>query len=240
MPQPHRLASTVARPLGAAFVLAALAVSGCAAQAPAVAQRQAAPPARTTRTVSAAPTAPIDRLARIARTRWTIERYGPVTHKLMRVVAADPGLRRVLRTGDTTALQAYVRDRFARDWYHLHVSRMRISRGSRILVDAGVPFVVAASKTTLTDDRGRPRGTLEVSVQDVIGFVRFMHRNYPVDVVARGVGSSHVKTSLPVALSVRLPDRGTAVVAGRRYAVRSFTQKALGGEPVKVWILGRP
>jgi hypothetical protein len=73
----------------------------------------------------------------------------------------------------------------------------------------------------------------------VIGFVRYMHRNYPVDVVVRGRGTDHVRTSLPAALDVRLPDAGTATVAGTRYQVRSFPQTALGGEPVKAWILQR-
>jgi hypothetical protein len=116
---------------------------------------------------------------------------------------------------------------------------MRIFRGSRMILDVGVPFVVAPSQMTLRDSGGRSLGTLQTSIQDEIGFVRYMHRNYPVDVVVRGRGAAHVRTSLPAALNARLPDSGTATVSGTRYQVRSFTQTALGGEPVKVWILHR-
>lgn len=71
----------------------------------------------------------------------------------------------------------------------------------------------------------------------MIGFVRYMSRNYPVDVVARGQGPRHVRTSLPAALGVTLPDRGVTTVGGRRYQVRSFTEHALGGEPVRISLL---
>jgi hypothetical protein len=73
--------------------------------------------------------------------------------------------------------------------------------------------------------------------QDVIGFVRFMHRNYPVDVVVRGRGAAHVRSSLPAATNAKLPSRGPVTIAGRRYDVRSFQQTAWGSEPVTVWIL---
>jgi hypothetical protein len=138
-----------------------------------------------------------------------------------------------------TRVRAYVRNEFDRVWYHWHVSRMRIYRGTNRVIDVGVPFVVAPSQMALRDSRGRSLGTLQVSIQDEIGFVRFMHRNYPVDVVVRGRGAAHVRTSLPAALDARLPDWGTATVSGTRYHVRSFMQTALSREPVKVWILHR-
>jgi hypothetical protein len=46
-----------------------------------------------------------------------------------------------------------------------------------------------------------------------------------------------VRTLLPAAAHAHLPARGTVTLAGRRYAVRSFAQRAWAGEPVTVWIL---
>lgn len=229
-----------------AAALLAAAAAGCGASGGATAS--AAPvtgPTAPVRTVAAihhhsthrASKSRIDQLTVVARKRWATERYGSATHQLLRNVAADPGLRRAAGSGNEATLRTYVRARFARVWYHEHVSRMRILRGSNVVVDAGVPFVVGPSSRPLLDQHGKKRGTLEVSIQDVIGFVRYMHRNYPVDVVARGVGKAHVRTSLPAALRVKLPDSGSATIAGRRYQVRSFTQKALRNEHVKVWIL---
>jgi hypothetical protein len=116
---------------------------------------------------------------------------------------------------------------------------MRIRKGSSVVVETGVPFVVAPSKVTLRASNGRSLGTLEVSIQDEIGFVRYMHRNYPVDVVVRGQGPGHVKTSLPAAANATLPSQGPATIAGRRYLVRSFRETAWNGEPVTIWILAK-
>jgi hypothetical protein len=181
----------------------------------------------------------IDDLTAVAKRRYATEVHGGQAQATLRRVAHDPALLAALRTSDPTRLRADVSNRFNRVWYHWHVSRVRILRGTNTLVDVGVPFVVAPSQMTVRGSDGASLGTLQVSIQDVIGFVRYMHRNYPVDVVVRGRGAAHVRTSLPAARNARLPDSGAATVAGKRYQVRSFTQTALGGEPVKVWVLQR-
>jgi hypothetical protein len=221
-----------------ACALAALPIVGCAASAatlpqprPALVQAAAYPPGTGP--------APIDHLTAVAKQRYATEVGGGMAQGTLHRVARDPQLVRALAAGNLTQMRAYVRSAFNRVWYHWHVSRLRIVRGTNMLVDVGVPFVVAPSQMTLHGSKGAPLGTLQVSIQDEIGFVRYMHRNYPVDVVVRGQGAAHARTSLPAALDVRLPDSGTATVAGSRYQVRSFTQTALGGEPVKVWILQR-
>jgi hypothetical protein len=122
-------------------------------------------------------------------------------------------------------------------WYHWHVSRMRILQGGRVVVETGVPFTVAPSQMTLRSAGGRTLGTLQVSIQDEIGFVRFMHRNYAVDVVVRGNIAGHVETSLPAAANARLPATGSVTIAGQRYRVHSFQQTAWDNEPVTVSVL---
>jgi hypothetical protein len=114
---------------------------------------------------------------------------------------------------------------------------MRIRKGSSVVVETGVPFVVAPTTIPLRSSSGRTLGTLEVSIQDEIGFVRFMHRNYPVDVVVRGTGAADVRSSLPAATHANLPSSGPVTIAGRRYLSRSFHETAWNGEPVTVWIL---
>jgi hypothetical protein len=188
-----------------------------------------APPARPARA------APIDRLARIARKRYAIESHGATARAKLRAVGRDPVLLRTLESGSPAAMRAYVRRRFKAVWYGMHVSRLRILRGSRVLVDVGVPFVVAPSEMTLRGRGGRVLGTLQVSIQDEIGFARFTYRNDHVYAVVRGAGS--VRTLLPAAAHARLPARGTVTLAGRRYAVRSFPERTLDDAPVTVWIL---
>jgi hypothetical protein len=132
------------------------------------------------------------------------------------------------------ALRAYVNQRFPGVWYHQHVSRLQILRAGKVIVDAGVPFVVDGPHVTL------PGGdTLRISIQDEIGFVRLIHRHNPVDVVVRGQGAAHVRSSLPAAATAALPASGSTTIAGVAYQVESFSRTALGGEPVRIWILRR-
>jgi hypothetical protein len=116
---------------------------------------------------------------------------------------------------------------------------VRVVRGSRVLADAGIAFVVAPAQKALHDARGRLLGTLQLSIQDVIGYVKYLHRNVHVDVVVRGRGAAHVQTSLPAATRVALPSSGTVTISGRRYRVRSFSEPGLGGETLRIWILKR-
>ena len=219
----------------AAMALAASS-SGCALGEASTAPPPA--PAHAAARTTAAPAASrIDRLTAIARSRYSEEVHGIAVHAQLRWVARDRALLRALRSGSAAGLQVLVkRVQLTR---HRHLTRVRLLRGSRVLADAGGAFVVAPSTRTLRDARGRVLAKLQVSIQDVIGYVRYMHRNHPVDVVVRGTRAGHVESSLPAARRAKLPDRGTATVAGRRYVVRSFREVALGGEPIQVWILAR-
>lgn len=187
----------------------------------------------------AAGTTPIDRMATLARRRYADEVHGSEVHRQLRRIARDPALGAALQSGNVATLRAYVRGKFERVWYHWHVSRLRILRGSHVLVDVGVPWVVEPSQLALRDAHGHMLATLQVSIQDVIGFVRYLHRNFALDVVVRGRGAAHVRTSLQAARHAHLPDSGATTVAGRRYDVRSFRETSFGGEPIKVWILER-
>jgi hypothetical protein len=152
-------------------------------------------------------------------------------------VAADTVLLRALRSGNLAALRAEVRLQDATP--HAHISRLRIVRGSRVLADAGVVFPVAPAQTALHDAHGHVLGTLQLCIQDVIGYVKYLHRNVHVDVVVRGHGAGHVRTSLPAAASMTLPSSGPVTIGGRRYLVRFFTEHGLAGETLSVWILKR-
>jgi|SRR5689334_9016030 len=184
----------------------------------------------------------IDRLTQEAKRRWDIQIHGHSALGKLHRLAGDATLRRLLASRNVGAMRSYVHRTYPRVWYHWHVSCVRVLRGSRLLAEAGVPFCVAPVQMNLRGAHGRYLGTLQVSIQDVIGYVRLMHRNYPVDVIVRGRGAAHVKTSLGhenagLVRHARLPNAGRTTIAGRRYNTRSFTATALGGEPVRIWIL---
>jgi hypothetical protein len=219
------------------LVLAACGSSLATAPSPGTASVPASATVKRDNAAAARPRSGIDRLAVVARRRYSDEVNGTAVHKQLRRVAADPVLLRALHTGDLATLRAEVRLQDATP--HAHISRLRVVRGSRVLADAGVVFVVAPAHEALHDASGRYLGTLQLSIQDVIGYVKYMHRNVHVDVVVRGRGAAHVRTSLPAAAHVALPNSGAVTISGHHYRVRSFRERGLAGETVRIWILKR-
>ena len=75
-----------------------------------------------------------------------------------------------------------------------------------------------------------------MTIQDVTGFVKLMHRLVHVQALVRGA-SGRIRTSLPAATHVSLPASGRVTIASRSYLVRSFDEIGWGGEPLTVWVL---
>jgi hypothetical protein len=169
--------------------------------------------------------------------RYASESAGPVAHATLSRLAHDPGLLAAVRSGSNARVRRYVHSRFRPVWYHWHVSRMRITRGDTTVIETGVPFVVDGPSTTLRDARGHALARLQISIQDVIGFVRLNARLDHVDTVVRGRGTADVRTSLPAALKVKLPRQGEVTIAGHHYRVGSLHETGWRGEPLHIWIL---
>ena len=183
--------------------------------------------------------AALDRVTATGRRQYAAEVSGGKAQALLHRVGNDPALLRALQSSDPNAMRAYIARQFPGVWYHWHISRLRIVQGGRVVVEVGVPFVVAPSQMTLRGAGGRPIGMLQTSIQDEIGFVRLMHRVYGVDVVVRGQRAGDVRSSVPAAARAQLPPSGPVTIAGRRYQVRSFQETAWNNEPVTVWILAK-
>lgn len=169
--------------------------------------------------------------------RYQSESSGQVAHTTLSRVANDPRLLAAVRSRSDARVRRYVASEFPAVWYHWHVSRLRITRGDKTVVETGVPFVVDGPSTALRDAHGHAIARLRISIQDVIGFVRLNKRIDHVDTVVRGVGSADVRTSLPAAHEVTLPRSGKVTIAGRRYTVGSFREIGWRGEPLRIWIL---
>jgi hypothetical protein len=215
------------RRITAGVLLAALAVAGCG-------QAGASQPGGHSPT---RPATPIDRITAAARALYAEQVAGAHSLAVLHRLGADPALLRMLASGNSGSVRAYVSQQYPRTWYHWHISRMRISRGSKVVSEVGVRFVLPASQMALHGSGGRTLGTLQVSMQDEIGFVRLMHRRYHVHVVIRGRGPKHLRASMRAAGLAKLPATGSIVLGGRHYLARSFHEPAWDGEPVTIWIL---
>jgi hypothetical protein len=180
----------------------------------------------------------IDGMLATARAVYDGQVRGAHSLAVLHRVGSDPVLLRDLQAHQLAAARAYVAHQFPKVWYHWHVSRLRVMQGNQLVSELGVPFVLPPSQMTLRGAGGAPVGTLQVSMQDEIGFVRLIHRHHPfVQVVIRGQGASHLRTSMHAAALVKLPASGSVRLAGRRYLVRSFNEPSWDGGPVTIWIL---
>ena len=209
-----------------ALVLAIAALPGCAAE-----QAEGHDP-----TPSAPAAVRADTLAGVARRIYDQEAGGAVGHAAVRRIARDRALLAALGSGNPAALRAAA----LRQLFNpgKHVVRLSVVRAGRKLTDVGGAFVVAPSDLELRGAGGADLGRLEASMQDVVGYVKLVHRLTGVQVVVRGA-PGHVESSLAAAASVELPASGDVTIAGRAYVVRSFRETGFAGEALEVWILSR-
>ena len=157
-------------------------------------------------------------------------------------IAGDAILLEALGSGDLSRAQAEADSQLTRPANHFaHVTRISVVRGSRVLVNATVnsdgAFVVAPAIRSLRL-HGRHLGALLVSIQDVTGFVKLVHRVTGAEVAVRGAGG-YVRASLGAAVLARLPRSGQVTLAERRYVARSFRAFGWGNEQLTVWLLER-
>ena len=170
-------------------------------------------------------------LTAVAKRRYGIEAYGAVVHAALHRVAHDPKLLHALSVGALKTARVEAGRQLVQ-----HTVRIRIVRGSRVLVDANPSSFAVAGASAQLRDRGKALGRAEVSIQDVVGFIKLVHKHHPADVLVRGQ-QGQVKTSLPAAERRRLPASGCLSVAGRTYAVRSFQRAGFAGERLNIWVL---
>jgi hypothetical protein len=167
-----------------------------------------------------------------AKARYLMEAQGAVMHADLRQIAHDTVLLQALNAGRLGAAVAEANRQLVR-----HVVRIRVQRGSRVLVDANPSsFDVAGSGTELRGPTGGSLGRLQITIQDVIGFIKLVNKLNSVDVVVRA-GTGQVRTSLPVAAAVSLPASGCTQIGPRRYVVRSFNETSFTGGALTIWIL---
>lgn len=168
----------------------------------------------------------------VAKRRYDHEHYGVVVHDALRRVARDRVLLQDLSAGSLRAALAEGNRQLI-----LHTVRIRVVHGSRVVLDANPKsFAVGGALGELFGPHHKALGQAEVTVQDILGFIKLVHKYHPGDVVVRGQ-NGHVESSLPAARRVRLPGSGCTTIAGRQYLVRSFPRTGFAGEHLKVWVL---
>jgi hypothetical protein len=170
-----------------------------------------------------------DRALAAATARYLLEARGHAVHADLRRIARDPILLAALAAHDLRRARAEAERQLVN-----HVVRIRVLRGSRVLLDANsLSFDVAGSSIAL-----RSLGRLEITVQDIIGYVKLVRKLDAAEVIVHGAGG-HVHTSPRAAAAARLtlPRSGCARVGGRLYAVRTLDEVGFAGEALTISVL---
>jgi len=167
---------------------------------------------------AAAPTATsgLDAYVNVAKRIYASERDGPPVRASLRRIERDPA---AVRGNRAELLKQLFKPGY-------HVVRLQVRRGGRVVSDVGGRFVVA----------GPTRRGMTISIQDVIGYVKLVHRLTGLEVVVRG-DPGHVAGTSSVLEDAALPASGTVTLGGTAYAVDSFSEPGFGGERLTVWLL---
>ncbi|HEY4997021.1 MAG TPA: hypothetical protein VII03_03430 [Solirubrobacteraceae bacterium] len=164
--------------------------------------------------------------------RYRIESGGSVIHTDLQQIAHDAALTGALRAGDMRAALAAANGELVR-----HVVQIRVLHGSHVLLDANPSsFDVAGSSIALRSRDGRALGRLQITVQDIIGFIKLERKIDHTRVLVRS-SNGLLRTSLPGATALAMPDSGCVRVGRRTYVVSSFGERGYKGESLRIWLL---
>jgi hypothetical protein len=174
----------------------------------------------------------------VAKHLYGNEINGGRVHHDLQLVAANQLLMNDLSRGDLGGAQAEAYRQMTGIPVE-HITRVSVISGRRTLINAvwngNGTFVVAPLAQTL-EFHGRRLGTLLVSVQDVVGYVKLIHTDTGAQAVVRGA-SGQIRASLPAAAHFKLPRSGYVTIAGSRYLVGSFHLAGWAKESLTAWVL---
>ncbi len=159
------------------------------------------------------------------------ELASPTVTATVRRMEATPAFREAVAARDPAATRDAIIGFFQA---HLHVVRVRVSVGGRLLVDVGGPYALAPVAGTLHSG-GHVIGNFLMAIQDDAGYLKLAHLFTGAQVLMR-VGSRQVMgTITPGPASV--PGRGTISYAGHTYSAYSFTGTAFPSGPLRISLL---
>jgi hypothetical protein len=173
----------------------------------------------------------VETLGAVGKRIYEEELHSPVVSATLRLLESSQVLKRAVAQESPTATRAAIVGFFKA---HLHVVRVRLTIGGRLLVDVGGPYVLAPVHGTLRSG-GRVIGDFEMAIQDDAGYLKLAHLFTGAQVLMR-VGSRQVMGTLsPGPASV--PKRGRVSYDGRSYQAYSFTGEAFPSGPLRVSLL---
>lgn len=173
-----------------------------------------------------------DTLGAVAMRVYDEERASQYVSDAARYVASSRLLATAAARNDAAGMRRAIVGFFNS---HIHIVRVRVTRGAQVLTDIGGPYVLAPVSTALIDARGNPVAQATFAVQDDLGYVILIHRFTGAQVLLSTHGHQIMGTLIPGPAQV--PDRGPFVYAARHYDALSFTREAFPFGPLRISVL---
>jgi hypothetical protein len=173
----------------------------------------------------------VETLGRVGERIYKEETDSPSVAATLRRLESSSVFRSAVAAQNPSATRAAIEGFFAA---HIHVVRVRVTVGSRLLVDDGGPYVLAPVRGTLRSG-GRVIGHFEMSIQDDAGYLKLAHLFTGAEVLMR-TGGRQVQGTLNPGPAI-VPDRGALSYGGRSYEAYSFTAEAFPSGPLRISLL---
>jgi hypothetical protein len=173
----------------------------------------------------------VETLGHVGERIYREELHSPEVIATLRHIESSTSFQRAVAAANVTATRAAIVSFFEQ---HIHVVRVRVTIGSRLLIDEGGPFVLAPVHGTLRSG-GRVVGHFTMAIQDDAGYLKLAHLFTGSEVLMRTGAKQVMGTLNPGPASV--PDRGEVAYRGRTYQAYSFSGVAFPSGPLRISLL---
>ncbi len=170
-------------------------------------------------------------LGRVGERIYEAEGKSPVVAATVRRMENTAAFKSAVARRDAAATRQAILGFFAA---HIHVVRVRVLVGGKLLIDEGGPFALAPVTGTLRSG-GRVIGTFVTALQDDAGYLKLARLFTGAQVLMR-VGSRQVMGTLSPG-PAQVPDDGTVSYGGRTYRAHSFTGTAFPSGKLRISLL---
>jgi len=172
-------------------------------------------------------------LGRVGERIYEAEQKSPIVAATVRRMENTAAFKSAVARRDAAATRRAILGFFAA---HIHVVRVRVLVGGKLLVDEGGPYALAPVTGTLRSG-GRVLGTFVTAIQDDAGYLKLARLFTGAQVLMR-TGSRQVMGTLSPG-PAQVPDDGTVSYGGHTYHAHSFTATAFPSGPLRISLLYR-
>ena len=173
----------------------------------------------------------VETLGHVGERIYQEELHSADVSATLRHVENSAAFQSAVAAGDASATRAAIIGFFGQ---HIHVVRVRVTIGQRLLVDEGGPFVLAPVRGVVRSG-GRVVGNFEMAIQDDAGYLKLAHLFTGAEVLMRRGARQVMGTLSPGPATV--PDRGPVSYRGRSYQAYSFSGEAFPTGPLRISLL---